>query len=41
MLVIVLIQAYLMSTHDMMGEPKIGDRMFKLMDSNKAMIKEK
>jgi len=30
-----------MNTHDMTGEPKTGDRMFELMDSDKAMIEEK
>ena len=30
-----------MNTHDTTGEPKTGDRMFELMDSDKAMMEEK
>src|SRR5882762_142998 len=30
-----------MNTHDTTGEPKTGDQMFELMDSDKAMMEEK
>jgi len=38
---LLILQAYLINTHDMTKEPKTGDRMFVLMKADKKLMEEK